>query len=87
MAWIEEELVLYYPGAHVKGSYPLDIPGTVQIDAATGTLEFHIDPLDPGTYLIEVEAEQDSNSNDIASETFGVTVYLLEATITKPGDE
>lgn len=87
ITWIEDELSLFYPGAAVLDSYPLAIYGDVNINEAIGILSFHVDPLDPGTYVIVVEATQDAEDNDVATETFNVKVYLLESTITMPGNE
>ena len=87
ITWIEDELASYYPGAAVLDSYPLAIAGNVTLNGTTGILSFHVDPLDPGTYVLEVEATQDSASNDTTTATFEVKVYLLESTLTMPGNE
>ncbi len=87
ITWIEDELSIFYPGAAVLDSYPLAITGDVNINESIGTLIFHVDPLDPGTYVITIEAAQDAVDNDTATEIFGVKVYLLETTFTMPGNE
>ena len=81
ISWIEDELSQSYPGAHVLDSYPLLPTGDVSINGSRGTLSFHVDSFDPGTYIITVEARQDRGSDRTNSETFNVRVWLMEGTI------
>ena len=81
ISWIEDDLSQSYPGAHVLGNYPLVPSGDVSINGTTGTLSFHVDSFDPGTYVIEVEARQDRGSDRMNSEAFNVRVWLMEGTI------
>ncbi len=80
IAWIQNELALYYPGAHVLDSYPLWPTSAVSgIGTSTVTVTFHFDPLDPGNYDITLTATQDDGQT--AAQTLQVPAYLLESTI------
>ncbi len=81
ISWIENALSRYYPGARVLGTYPLTPNGDVSINGTTGTISFHVDSHDPGTYVIEVEARQDRGNDRTNTETFTVRVWLMEGTI------
>ena len=77
--WILTDLAQWYPGAHIKDIYPLHPLPDTTINGATGTLTFHIDPLDPGTYEAMVIATQDDGQS--AQFTINVPVWLLETTM------
>lgn len=59
MAWIVDVLSQQYPGAHVIGAYPLkpDYPA-LALPAETVTIQFHLEPYDPGFYELPVTAVQ-----------------------------
>ena len=79
--WIEQDLALWYPGAHVKDYYPQNPYAIVTINGTTASLVFHHDPLDPGTYEATVTATQDDGKTTEA--VLEIPVYLFEATIVK----
>jgi hypothetical protein len=83
IAWITGELADLYPGAKVKDSYPL-VPtfDTIGVGSASATLTAHIDPLDPGDYIVTVRAVQEDGQAVV--EEFSLKVWLLEAAITGP---
>ncbi len=81
ITWIEDNLSRYYTGARILDSYPLTPIGNISLSGTSGTLSFHVDSLDPGTYMIEVEARQDRGSDRVNTETFSVKVWLMEGTI------
>jgi hypothetical protein len=81
ITWINGELARRYPGAHVKGVYPiLPVLTTSGLNTANATTSFHFDPLDPGDYLVTITATQDDGQ--IGVKTFRVHVALYESTIT-----
>ncbi len=79
-AWIQNELAVYYPGAHVLDAYPI-LPNYALsgLGSATVTVAFHLDPRDPGNYDIQITAAQDDGQTTAA--TLQVPAYLLESTI------
>jgi len=78
--WIENELAVVYPGAHVKGNYPLR-PNylTNGLNTTTATLTFHLDPEDPGYYDVQITARQSDGQQ--TTTTLQVSVWLFETTI------
>jgi hypothetical protein len=82
VAWIQGELARKYPGARVKGAYPLTPEvSTSGLDTAEAVASFHFNPLDPGDYVVTVMATQDDGQT--ATQTFTVHVGLYESTITR----
>jgi hypothetical protein len=80
MAWINGELARKYPGAQVKGSYPIIPPYQISgLGASQAQLALHLAPLDPGYYEISVQATQEDGQT--ATATLRVPVYLMESTI------
>jgi len=81
--WITGTLSLRFPGAMVKGSYPLRPSLTITgIGTAAATATFHFDPLDPGNYDMSITAIQDDGQN--VTTTLNAPAYLLDSTITLP---
>jgi len=74
--WILNDLANIYPGAYIKGQYPL--PFTVKSKSLgyDGSLTIHFDPPDPGFYEIKVEVVQSDGQRTV--KWFSVPVYLLE---------
>ncbi len=83
IAWITGPLALRYPGAHVKGVYPIQPALTTSgLNTTTASAAFHFDPLDPGIYNVTITATQgDGQSTTLI---LPVPAYLLDATITLP---
>jgi hypothetical protein len=81
VSWIEGDLAIWYPGAHVMDAYPQTPYYTTSINGTTASLFFHHDPLDPGTYEAHVTAIQDDGKQTEAA--LEIPVYLLEATIVR----
>ena len=83
VAWINGELAQLYPGAHVKDNYPLIPPFTpTGLGSSSATLETHIDPLDPGDYVVTVQLQQHDGQTVALTSQF--KVWLFESTITGP---
>lgn len=81
ITWINGELARKYPGAHVKGTYPITpVLTTIGLNTATAVTSFHFEPLDPGDYEVTVTATQDDGQT--AVKVFTVHVALYESTIT-----
>lgn len=81
ISWINGELARKYPGAHVKGTYPITPVVTINgLGTVTATASFHFDPFDPGDYLVTVTATQDDGQTEV--KVFRVHVALYESTIT-----
>lgn len=82
-SWIQSYLASRYPGARVKGSYPLtpdvEIGG---LNSSSATLQFHYEPLDPGYYEVRVSATQ--SDGQTASATLSISAFLLDTTLTLP---
>lgn len=80
IAWIEGTLAQIYPGAHVLGTYPFtpDFTAPTLPDNQV-TIQFHMDPLDPGYYDLHLTAIQDDDQE--TSVILQVPVYLMESTI------
>jgi len=84
IAWINGPLALRYPGAQIKGSYPIQPTlTTTGLNTTTATTSFHFDPLDPGTYNITITATQGDGQS--SSAVLAVPAFLLDSTITMPG--
>ncbi len=82
-AWISGPLALRYPGARVKGTYPiLPTLTTTGLNTTDASVSFHFDPLDPGTYKVTISATQGDGQTNSA--VLDVPAYLLDATITLP---
>jgi hypothetical protein len=83
VAWINNTLAVRYPGAQIKGSYPL-LPTltTTGLNTTTATTGFHFDPLDPGTYSVSVTATQGDGQSTTA--VLSIPAFLLDSTITIP---
>jgi hypothetical protein len=83
IAWITGELADLYPGAKVKDVYPL-VPtfDTSGIGSSSASLRAHIDPLDPGDYVITVRAVQQDGQAVV--QAYSLKVWLFEAAITGP---
>ena len=80
LAWINGDLARKYPGAQVKGSYPLTPPYQVSgLGTSQAQLSFHLAPLDPGYYEVTVQAAQEDGQSAMA--ILRVPVYLMESTI------
>jgi len=84
VAWITGELADIYPGAHVKDDYPFSpsVFETQGMFTGSASLEIHIDPLDPGDYVVSVRLAQEDGQADVRA--FPLKVWLFEATITGP---
>ena len=83
IAWITGPLAQRYPGASIKGSYPiLPTLNTTGLDTITAATSFHFDPLDPGTYNVTITATQGNGQS--ATAVLPVPAYLLDSTITIP---
>lgn len=81
VSWINGELARKYPGARVKGTYPITpVLTTAGLNTATAVTSFHFEPLDPGDYEVTVTATQDDGQT--AVKVFTVHVALYESTIT-----
>jgi hypothetical protein len=81
-AWIRGNLRLKYPGAEIKGTYPiLPQPRASGLSSSLASLSFHFDPLDPGIYDVTVNVTQEDGKT--AAGTLQVPAWLLEATITR----
>jgi hypothetical protein len=81
VAKIKGELARKYPGAHVKGTYPISpVLTTTGLNTSTAITSFHFDPLDPGDYELTVTATQDDGQTVI--KVFTVHAALYESTIT-----
>jgi len=81
--WITGPLALRYPGAYIKGSYPIYPAATITgIGSTSAQAVFHIDPYDPGFYDISVTAIQDDGQTTTV--VLSVPAYLLDTTITLP---
>lgn len=81
ITWINGELARKYPGAHVKGTYPITpVLTTTGLNTATAVTSFHFEPLDPGDYEVTVTATQDDGQTVV--KVFTVHVALYESTIT-----
>lgn len=80
VAWIEGALAQVYPGAHVLGTYPF-VPDFTEptLPGSSVTIQFHLDPLDPGYYDLHLTATQEDDQ--ATSVILQVPVYLMEATI------
>ena len=80
ITWINGELARKYPGAHVKGSYPLMPSFQVSgLGTSQAQLFFHLAPLDPGYYEVSIQAIQEDGQP--ATAILRVPVYLMESTI------
>jgi hypothetical protein len=80
--WIQGDLRLKYPGAEIKGNYPiLPQPRASGLFSALASLSFHYDPLDPGVYDVTINVTQEDGKT--AAGTIQVPAWLLEATITQ----
>lgn len=80
-SWINGELARKYPGARVKGTYPITpVLTTTGLNTATAVTSFHFEPLDPGDYEVTITATQDDGQT--AVKVFTVHVALYESTIT-----
>lgn len=80
VSWIENELAVIYPGAHVKGNYPLHPNYTTNgLRRTVATLKFHLDPEDPGYYDLHLTVRQ--GDGQVVTSTLQVPVWLFEATI------
>ena len=81
-AWIQGGLRLKYPGAEIKGVYPLQPrPLTSGLQSSSASLSFHFDPFDPGTYEVTINVTQEDGKT--ATGTLQIPVWLLEGTITQ----
>jgi hypothetical protein len=78
--WIQGELARKYPGARVRGTYPLSPPlVTSGLHASQVSTSFHMDPLDPGDYEINITATQDDGQ--VVAQAFTIHVALYESTL------
>jgi hypothetical protein len=83
VAWITGELATRYPGAEIKDSYPLTpTPAISGLNTSAATLLIHVDPLDPGEYVLRGTAMQ--GDGQIITYEFSIEVFLLESTLAKP---
>ncbi len=80
-AWIANDLAGRYPGAEVLGEYPFvpDFVLTPSLPASSLSLRFHLAPLDPGYYDLNLTALQADGQETTA--TLQIPVYLMESTI------
>ncbi|HFC08240.1 MAG TPA: hypothetical protein ENJ54_00055 [Chloroflexi bacterium] len=77
--WIATELAKVYPGAYIKGQYPLPFKVKSRGLGYRAALTVHIDPPDPGFYDFKVEVKQADGQKTV--KWFSVPVYLLETTL------
>jgi hypothetical protein len=83
VAWIAGELAVMYPGAEVRGAYPLHPNYTSSMSGRNGSIQLaNLEPLDPGDYLINVTATQ-SDGKTITVD-IPIHVSLFETTLTQP---
>ena len=83
MLWITGSLAQRYPGAHIKGVYPLHPAATTTgLGKTSATISLHFDPLDPGLYDVSITAVQDDGK--YTTTIVHVPVYMLDSTITLP---
>lgn len=80
VAWIEGALAQLYPGAHILGKYPF-VPDFTPptLPNSNVTIQFHLDPEDPGYYDLHLTATQEDKQE--TSVILQVPVYLMEATM------
>jgi len=57
--WIQTDLALLYPGAHVKGHYPITFTPSVAGQRTVTLPPLHFENLDPGDYVITITVQDD----------------------------
>lgn len=81
--WILHTLALYYPGAHIKGDYPMlpDQSAVSGLNTPNATLTAHFNPLDPGYYVLTIAATQNKGKHKTTTVQVKVPVSLLQTEI------